>query len=181
MDARKMSHRFMFLSLLNFALNCRLPFDWQNPFGYIMAVIIQCVLCFGICREAICPMTFGIATFFMLIAITEDVKGDVFSINMAAHNKSTTENRIRISQQLSEFIQFHWSAKQLSEKLVQNYDMSIFQRENCKFSFRLFDGISVVYHPTVIVLFSWALTTICGSMLMMQWEIVSPMFLCCKT
>lgn len=40
-------------------------------------------------------------------------------------------------------------------------------------SHRLFNDISDVYHPMVMILFAWALTTICVCMLMIQMEIVN--------
>lgn len=97
-----------------------------------MAVIIQTVFCFNIACEAICLITFSMSTFFTLIAITEDVKGDLFSINMTAHNKSTAGNRMRITQKFSGFIEFHWSAIQLSEQLNHEVEKSIFMKLQAK-------------------------------------------------
>lgn len=46
------------------------------------------------------------------MAVAEDLKSEFYSVNEANRNK---ENRTELSEKLSEFVQFHTNAMELSE------------------------------------------------------------------
>lgn len=90
----------------------RFPFDWKNPFGFMMANILQYVgtlatfIALGAC------LCFGIGTFILLLAIADDVKCEISSINQIHQTKS---NRLLMFERFAKLINFHTDVKKLDE------------------------------------------------------------------
>lgn len=94
----------------------RFPFDWQNPTGYAMAVLIQITFLFIVMLNAKCLSTFIIGTCLMLISLTKDIKYELYTVDR--HRKKVKRNRWQIERQFFELIPFSSNVRQLSE-----YDM----------------------------------------------------------
>lgn len=76
----------------------RLPYDWKNPIGYLVAV--SALLLWAL---------FGV--FMFATALVKDLNGVLHSINSMINDK---ESRNEMYKELSEFIRIHANAKQLS-------------------------------------------------------------------
>lgn len=85
------------------------PFDWRNPIGYLIVVIIQYFVILIILYGVMCLLIFQIETLSMVISMTKDIKHSLYSIN-----KMAKASRISIEQPFADIIKFHSNAKQLS-------------------------------------------------------------------
>lgn len=99
-------------------MNCRLPFDWKNPIGYSFAVIIQYLLTARVLTFGAGAMALGYGTFLVLLSLAKDTEGDLNLINKSPKAK---RDQTLILERLSEFIQNHSHAKQLSDDVVTHY------------------------------------------------------------
>lgn len=85
------------------------PFDWKNPMGYLVVVIMQYIVTLIILCGVMRLLIFQIETFLMVISMTKDIKYSLHSIN-----KKAKANRTGIVKKFTDIIQFHSNAKQLS-------------------------------------------------------------------
>lgn len=117
MQCGKMSFCSDKISVSNFDLNpffrknCRLPFDWKNPFGYMSAVILQAIGMFYITHIGICQAAFVSGTCLMLITMTRLLKKDLSVVNIMVKNNS---HQYELMNVLQKCIDFHSIVKQLS-------------------------------------------------------------------
>lgn len=86
-----------------------MPFDSKDPLGYLLVILIQYIFILNATQCSICPATYPIATSFMLVSLTDDLKEDVHHINEI--NKLQA-NRLQIIKTHSEFIRFHAEIKE---------------------------------------------------------------------
>lgn len=106
--------------------HCRFPFDWRTPIGYSVAFSIQYIWVLVVVCSATFHSIFLMESFLMLIALIRGVKEDLHTIDKIAEtngNASDTFNR------LSQQIQFHSNAKQLSNNPIF---FSIYSQINSK-------------------------------------------------
>lgn len=89
----------------------RLPFDWSNPCGYLIAISIGCYVLLYNAHVGVCIMSHIVGGSWMLLALTEDIKDQYYQINKIA---KFSQNRSKLFIQFSGLIQFDSSAKQLS-------------------------------------------------------------------
>lgn len=96
-----------------FFLKCvpRLPFDWRNPFGYLIAIAIHCILFWYETMIGACPLVSAFGYYYFGIAASKCIKGSLFSIAQSIDAKI---NKKHIFDQLAEFIELHSSVEQLS-------------------------------------------------------------------
>lgn len=99
-------------SILLLNNNCRFPFDWKNPKGFLVAFAVEYILELNMLFFSICALCFGIGFYILIAAFTNDLKNDLTSF--MAYSKSK-RNRIRILKQLISFIQF--------QSVVQRFDL----------------------------------------------------------
>lgn len=99
--------------IANFLLNFhnRLPFDMENPVGYVFGVAMQCALFLNSTLISICSTSFVIAAYMFLSSLTNDIKDILQSINKSRKLK---RNRLKSLSMISELIEFHSSVVQLS-------------------------------------------------------------------
>lgn len=93
-------------------LNRRLPFDWRNPVGFVLATFIQLVVMFlaGQYLNAILSLAFGFVMF--QIAVAKNMMVELRSINKRIKEKKSESD---ILKRLGRVINLHTDAKQLSE------------------------------------------------------------------
>lgn len=90
---------------------CRFPFDWKNPWGFLLTAIITYTLAQFALTYAAHLIAHGIGMNLFIVALIEDVKLSLFELNDGI--KSGSMNRLQIHQKISDYIQFHCDAKQL--------------------------------------------------------------------
>lgn len=99
------------ICILNCTDICRFPFDWQNPFGFAMAIAIQyAMISYGLTIGG-CVLVLAISAFFYGIAVSKCIKISLFTIQRSAQTKI---DQSILLQQMIELFEMHSSAKQLS-------------------------------------------------------------------
>lgn len=93
----------------------RFPFDTKQPLGYSVASILQFLFTSCIFTITAVCVAVGLGTFLLAISLTKDIQNDFILINKNAKSKRKRGHALK---QLSELIQYHASAKQLSEPLL---------------------------------------------------------------
>lgn len=91
----------------------RLPFDWKNPFNFLIAIAIQCAMLLCGLSIGSCVLAFTIGSYFYAIGLSKTVTGILFSFNRNIQSKA---DRSILLEQLIEFLGFHSRSKQLSTK-----------------------------------------------------------------
>lgn len=89
----------------------RFPFDRRRPTGYLAAVTLQFIMStygFVLVANLSC---FGIGFYFLALPLIDDLKRILKSINKSLKIKA---DRPSVTAKLTEFIQIHSMAKQLS-------------------------------------------------------------------
>lgn len=89
----------------------RLPYDWKNPIGYLVAVSALLLWALFPFQYMGCIITLAFGVFMFATALVKDLNGVLHSINSMINDK---ESRNEMYKELSEFIRIHANAKQLS-------------------------------------------------------------------
>ena len=92
----------------------RFPFDWKNPWGFLLTAIITFALIQFILWYAAHIISYAIGMDLYTVSLAEDIRRHLKVINGIA--KTGTIDRMNIHRQFSEYNQFHSNAKQLSKK-----------------------------------------------------------------
>lgn len=93
--------------------NPRLPFDWQNPVGYSIAIGLLYIFIFNASFAAICIIVFAIGICVILISLTEDITEDLENLNESA--RKIKKNRSEIVKEFIRIVQIHSNSMQLSD------------------------------------------------------------------
>lgn len=94
----------------------RLPFDWKNPVGYLVAVFCQSALLLNPVRYMACMLTLVLATCILLLALIKEGVGVLRKINdNAKRPRSQQQQQQHTLELLADFIRMHTDAKQLSD------------------------------------------------------------------
>lgn len=99
----------------------RVPFDWKNPIGYLIAIIWEYITVVYAFMVVGILTTFGFGTFLLALTALDDVKVGLKKINDLAKFE---KNRAQTSNLLGDSIQFHGRLMQLS---------NLFHKENTSF------------------------------------------------
>lgn len=89
----------------------RFPFDTQNSIGYLIAIVIECILIWNVLLIAACTSSVTVGGALALIQLSNDMKETLNSFTLRAKLR---KNRLRSLEQLSEFIELHSNSAQLS-------------------------------------------------------------------
>lgn len=87
----------------------RFPFDWRNPLGYLMACTSEYIGLITVARVGLQIIIFLSGSCWLLISMAHDIKCELRTIADIMKTKHT------LSNELSEFIEFHSNVIQLSE------------------------------------------------------------------
>lgn len=90
----------------------RLPFDWRQPSTYLIAFLLQFASIFCIVQSCTCNLSLLFGSCQVLISFTRDLLEQLNILSEIIHRE---RNRMELNVKLSEFIQFHSTAKELSE------------------------------------------------------------------
>lgn len=105
--------KFNFKAHILFSLYKRIPFNWQNPFGYSVALILQFIFISYLLHYIACFVTLAFGAYLFATSINRSMKDNLHSISKIAKERKTKESDI--FEQLSTFIHGHADIKQLSE------------------------------------------------------------------
>lgn len=100
----------------------RLPFNWKNPIGYLVAVFLQIIVETYHFRYLACFLTFALGGYLFTTTSSIDVIKDLKSVN------DDLRSKIDISTKLTKLINLHSDSKQLSATTVTPYEFSVFRR-----------------------------------------------------
>lgn len=90
----------------------RLPFDWKNPFGYFIAVVVEIVILSHIMKITACLIVFAIGFYLHAVGACKRIKEILSAIDQSAKRPA---NKQKIAfEQFDEFIRFDSRLKQLS-------------------------------------------------------------------
>lgn len=89
----------------------RLPFDWRNPKGFLLANFVQFILVTAVMITIKCLAIFGLGTCSMLFPLTKDMKNILKTIDDHAQRR---KNQSKIGKQFSRIVRFHCKLIQLS-------------------------------------------------------------------
>lgn len=151
---------------------CRLPFDWKTPITYLMALAIMYVVLIHVYIFASAAISFEIGSYLWVVEFIEDIKHDTESINKIAKSR---RNRWQTMQRLRDSIEFHCHIKQFSICFLNfrwNIRISTVWSWPDFTKFRLVRNVSNIGEPMLTAVFSWSLVTICGTLLIVQMQLV---------
>lgn len=135
--------------LINFCFHLkflRLPFDWQTPMGYSLAIALLYIFIFNAAFAAIPLIVSAIGVSFILISLTKDITNELAAINRSA--RRIKRNPSQIVKQFTRLVKIHSHSMQLTR------DFSELAKMMCT------------------ILFAWGVIAICGTMLMLHMELV---------
>lgn len=154
--------------MFNWLQSDRFPFDWKNPVGFLVAVIIQYILDLVGFAVVLGSLSFGVSVYLFTLSVNKDIRGILKTINRKA---KSTQNQQNIIHRTRVYIQLHSDLKQLSAKWdrIKNYEELI----KCVLVFsRFLQDFVEICQPFLVALFLWGSITICCTMLMIQIELV---------
>lgn len=98
--------------LINIYVTIRLPYDWKNPIGYLVALYLEWLYATYLFQYVACFVFLAFGVFMHAISFVEDMKRKLHSINEMAGDENSHKC---MYPKLSRFIHLHAKAKQLSE------------------------------------------------------------------
>lgn len=103
--------------LTNVYLIWRFPFDWRNPYGYLAAVLIQCVATLYLFLFATCTLPIAFGVYMLSRTIAKDLMICINSINDRAQMKG---NEVAIIKQFFKILEMHSFLLELSSDIIRN-------------------------------------------------------------
>lgn len=89
----------------------RLPFEWTNPIGYLLAILIQFIMLFFLNVYLACFLMLAFGYFLFALSIAKDMINELHSINKRTKMKKP---KAQILKQLNDLISMHADVKGLS-------------------------------------------------------------------
>lgn len=91
----------------------RFPFDWRNPVGFAVAMLMQYIMFMYGARIGCCVFCLAIRSYLYGIALSRVIKGNLFAINRSTQAEAEQSQTFK---QLVKFLDLHSSAQQLGGK-----------------------------------------------------------------
>lgn len=137
-----------------FFLKKRLPFDWRTPFGYLIALFIECMAVFSIIQTTIPLTCFFIGSCWILAAFAKDITSDLSGWNVG---RLLGQRPAIDKMRLCHIVQIHSDTKQLS--VEKTFNSSILLETKKK--------ITIIFHSDSLVhsiksMNSWYQAYFCG-------------------
>lgn len=108
----------LFNDLLFYHQN-RIPFDWNNPIGYLIVIVIEYVILVYEYIIVACTLALGSGAFWYAISATKEIQCILDSIEDRIEAKKSQPND-EFKALFSEYIYAHGIVKQLSIKFRNN-------------------------------------------------------------
>lgn len=82
----------------------RFPIDLKNPFGYLIAFVLQYAAFWYVHCNIACMISIGFGSFLLLMTLIKDIKDDLHHITKSVKVKA---NRPQTYKKICDFIKFH--------------------------------------------------------------------------
>lgn len=99
----------------NISSQKRFPFNWKNPCGYMMAVVVQSLWVSVVFTIIGCILLLSFGCFVFSLTAAKTLKSDLHSIDKMARKKNS---RCGMYKKLCKFLEIHANLKQLSRLSV---------------------------------------------------------------
>lgn len=109
----------------------RFPFDWRNPFGYLVTIIISYTFYWYELMIGACTISLAFGIYFYLLAMSKTIKDNLFFINNQSIDAKI--NKQLMLNQIVEFIDLHTFATQLSS--IWWFEINLKTFTNLQFQF----------------------------------------------
>lgn len=90
----------------------RYPFDWKNPFGFLICAALQYRMILHSLRLLACVLSLALGAFLFAISMVKELKSELITINEMAKRKKT---RPGVAKKLYNFLEVHTDLKRLSK------------------------------------------------------------------
>lgn len=121
----KFSLRLTFLNMYFNLVNHRFPFNWKNPFGYLIAMCWELLVVFYLVRFLLCLTSYAFEGFYHASSFFKDMCRDLEQLNKIAkarHSKAVILNKF------IQFVHTHSTHKKLSIKIIPwNWEYNVIQ------------------------------------------------------
>lgn len=87
----------------------RIPFDWKNPIGYIIAFVIQSGSHYFVLQAVIVNLCYFMGVCEFLMAFTRDMDAELVAINEC--NKTENSEK-EVDKRLGDFVKLHGETKE---------------------------------------------------------------------
>lgn len=111
------NNRFIFIWW--FFFSSRFPFDTRNPIGYCVGCVFEYLTIVNQAFVVMCIFCFCLETVLLLISLANDIECALNTLNR--YIISYKKERKKINKKVSQLIQFHVHAKQLSRVFVLKF------------------------------------------------------------
>lgn len=112
----------------------RFPFDSKTPIGYMVSFVLEYLMLMYVSYAVACILSIGFGAYSFIIAMTEDIK---INVNITNDDIKIKKNRSKIVEQISDFIEIHSNAKQLSELMMSKPKFVLFLRTQFFMDFQI--------------------------------------------
>lgn len=152
----------------------RLPFDWRNPFGYFVVIGFQYAMLSYLLLISACFVYLSIGSYIYITASIKCMKCSLFSIGRCASTADYDDdhiNQTELLERFTELIQFQSFERELSTKYKFPNFLPQWQPSESVI-FRSLQAFSDLFKGYFTALFLWSLSSMCGSLLMIQMQMV---------
>lgn len=104
-----------------------LPFNWQTPFGYLIASLIQFAAAFAVLLSATAVLGFLVGSCWLFIDTIRDITTDLEYFNV---NRSSGQSNRIMKMRFCKIIAFYSDAKQLSSNIAVSSNQNVFHTLN---------------------------------------------------
>lgn len=149
----------------------RFPFDWKNPRGYLIALILTYLLHRNLVYFLVCMLNNGIGGFMLTISLTKEIKTDLSSFSTLV---KSDPNPMMYFKPLYDLIDFHSTLKRCA-RAKKNSNFIVCQKTNSfnciqtiNILCRYFSNVSKIFEPILMTLIAANFITLCVAMLSMK-------------
>lgn len=122
-----------------------LPFNWQTPCGYLIALLTQFAAAFAVLSSASAVLGFLVGSCLLFIDTVRDITTDLKLLN-DDQSSSERSNNQRIKVRFCNIVKIYSNAKQLSRKTAIEFGVFFSQMQNM-------DGITYFIDHSLVSFF----------------------------
>lgn len=101
--------------------DCRFPFDWTNPIGYLIAIFIEAILIWVPINDTAASWSFTIASFVFGLSSAKDLTRGLKRFNK---NMKRKQAPCHIMKQLTELLDFYSCLKRYADHCITSLSRS---------------------------------------------------------
>lgn len=152
----------------------RFPFEWKNPFGFLIAFALQYIMLSFALKIGVCVLALAIGLYVYAMAAAKCINKNLLDISRSCrlNGVGIESDRKIIWDRLVGHIEYDSSMKRWAMRRNLFLSLKLINDRLLRFSIRLVNDFSYIYKHFITILFSWSLTSICGAMLAVQVQVV---------